>query len=129
MIYVPVDVREPIVGKPSIRIQKGLTNNFPEIVFELHDKCKYFDLGDDVSLMAVITNTYEESVVFTGELSILNPHRGQILCRLNAKDFTRTGLNTLTILCTSQDFDISFQKTVFVESISDSILDIMERGS
>ena len=30
---------------------------------------------------------------------------------------------------TSDNFDISFQKMVFVESISDSILDIVERGS
>ena len=129
LIYIPVDIKEPIVGKPNVRIQKGLTNNFPELIFELHDGCKYLDLGDTVSLYASITNTDLESSVFTGELRVLNPHRGQILCRLKYDDFTQTGLNTLTVFCNTGDFDVSFQKTIFVESVNESILKIFERSN
>ena len=125
--YVPVDVRKPIAYGPTINIQKGLTNNFPEVVFELHDGCKYFDLGDECTLYATVTNTYLESCSFTGELKILNPHRGQIFCTLNYADFTETGFNVLTILCDTGEEQVSFQKSVFVESINPSILDIIRK--
>lgn len=127
MIYVPVDVRKPIASNPTISIQRGLTNNFPEIIFELHDCCKYYDLGDNCTLFATITNTYLESCVFTGELRILNPHRGQILCRLNYEDFSETGFNVLTVLCDTGEEQVSFQKSVFVESINPSILGILRK--
>ena len=129
MIYVPIDIRSPISCKPTINIQKGLTNNFPEVVFELHDRCKYVDLGDNVTLYATITNTDLESVVFTGTLEILNPHRGQILCRLNYEDFSETGINTMTVFCVTEEESLSFQKTVFVQSINPTILDTLERSS
>lgn len=125
MIYVPVDIRGPIAVKKNINVQSGLTNNFPEIVFELHSDNEYVDLGDDCQLLAAITNFDLESTTFSGELKVLNPHRGQILCKPNYKDFSRTGLNTLTVLCTCSDFDISFQTTIFVQSISKDLLDCL----
>lgn len=122
MIYVPVEIKAPIQVKKSITVQNGLTNNFPEIVFELHNGYKYLDLGDDCVLTAAITNTDLETNVFTGTLSIMNPHRGQILCQPVYKDFTMTGINTLTIRCNCGTFDVSFQTTIFVQSISEGIL-------
>ena len=125
MIYVPIDIKFPIDTKRSINIQKGITNNFPEIVFELHDCCRYFDLGDNCTLSAAVTNTDLESVRFSGELSIMNPHRGQILCKLNYQDFTEMGLNTLTVRCVCDNATVSFQTTVFVESILPNILECL----
>jgi hypothetical protein len=129
MIYVPVDVRYPIVcGKPTISVQHGLTNNMPEIVFQVFDKCKFVDFGDEVELAAAVTNTEMESVLFTGELEVLNPHRGQILVRLAEKDFTMAGMNILTIRVHCKDFDFSFQKTIYVESINENLLNLLVKG-
>lgn len=125
MIYVPVDIRGPIDVKKSINIQSGITNNYPEIVFEIHSDYAYVDLGDDCMLSAAVTNTDLESVVFSGELSIMNPHRGQILCKLNYADFSETGINTLTVRCNCADFDISFQTTIFVQSVSKSVKEVL----
>lgn len=116
MIYVPVDVNGPIQVKKSINVQMGLTNNFPEIVFELHDGKQYIDLGDNCNLSAVVENTDLETTVFSGTLDILNPHRGQIICTPVYSDFTLTGINTLSIICDTGDFTYSFQTTIFVQS-------------
>jgi hypothetical protein len=125
MIYVPIDIRGPISVKKVINIQKGITNNYPEIVFELHSSHEYVDLGDFCELSAAVTNTDLQSVKFSGELDIMNPHRGQILCKLNYKDFSETGINTLTVLCNCADFTVSFQTTIFVQSVSSSLLDCL----
>lgn len=122
MIYIPVDVRAPIKVKKNITVQSGITNNFPEIVFELHDGCKYFDLGDNYVVTAAVTNTDKETVSFSGTLSVMNPHRGQILCQPVYQDFTMTGLNTLTVKCVSDENVISFQTTIYVQSISPEII-------
>jgi hypothetical protein len=124
-MYVPIEVNSPITVKRNINIQKGLTNNFPEIVFEIHDCCRYFDLGDECTLSAAVTNSYLESVKFSGDLSLFNPHRGQILCKLNYEDFTETGINTLTVKCVCKDKTISFQTTIFVQSVSSGLADIL----
>ena len=116
MIYVPVDVNSPIQVKKNITVQGGLTNNFPEIVFELHDGKQYVDMGDNCTVSAVVENTDLGLCVFTGTLSIMNPHRGQILCRPVYKDFTMTGLNTLTITCHIDDVHIAFTTTIMVLS-------------
>lgn len=121
MIYCPVEVNAPIQVKKQITVQRGTTNNFPEIVFELHEGKLYYDLGDSCTLFAAVTNTDLESVVFTGTLNILNPHRGQILCQPVFKDFSMTGINTLTILVDTGDKQISFQSTIFVQSLADSL--------
>jgi hypothetical protein len=126
MFYVPVEINGPIAVKRNINIQKGLTNNFPEIVFELHDKHNYVDLGDFCELSAAVTNTDLETVSFSGDIYIMNPHRGQIICKLNYADFSETGLNTLTVLCKCDNFNISFQTTIFVQSINDGILSYLK---
>ena len=116
MIYVPVDVNGPIQVKKHINVQGGLTNNFPEIVFELHDGKEYFDLGDNCVVSAVVENTELGLCLFTGTLDIMNPHRGQILCRPVYRDFTMTGINTITVMCYIDNMRLSFQTTVFVQS-------------
>ena len=125
MIYVPVEMNSPIAVKKSINVQRGLTNNYPEIVFELHSDFNYIDLGDNCSITAAITNTDLQSVVFTGTLQILNPHRGQILCKLNYNDFSESGVNILTVRCVCDDFDISFQSSIFVQSVSSGLKDCL----
>ena len=121
MIYYPIDVNSPITTNKQLTVQSGTTNNFPEIVFELHDGKMYFDLGDDCVVSAAVTNTDQETVSFTGEISILNPHRGQILCQPVFKDFSMTGINVLTVLCDLGNKQISFQTTIFVQSLSENL--------
>lgn len=128
MIYVPVSVESPIAVKKNVYVQRGLTNNFPEIVFELHDCFGYFDLGDFCTVSAVVTNTDLESVKFSGDISVMNPHRGQIICKPVFRDFSETGINTLTIYCNCEEFDFSFQTTIFVQSVSDEILENLKEG-
>lgn len=115
MIYVPVDVNSPIQVREHITVMGGLTNNFPEIVFELHGGKKYFDLGDNCVLCAVVENTDLELCLFTGTLELMNPHRGQILCKPVYKDFSMTGINTLTITCYTDSIQLAFKTTIFVQ--------------
>ena len=115
MIYVPIDVKYPINVKKQVTVQYGLTSNFPEILFELHDDKMYFDLGDNCMVSAVVQNTRNETTLFTGSLQVKNPHRGQIVCRPVYRDFTMTGINTLTFMVLSDDIRFSFQTTIFVE--------------
>ena len=121
MIYVPIDVRCPLatVGATA---QFGLTNNFPDIIVELHEGKRYFDLTDDYSISGYVTNTELETNVFTGEVRVMNPHRGQIIISPVAKDFTMTGINTLTFKVAVGQKIISFQLTLYVQSISTGIL-------
>lgn len=125
MIYCPIEVKSPIQIPKEIKVQLGTTNNFPEIVFELHDGKQYFDLGDECTLSAAIINTDLESQRFTGTLRIINPHRGQILVLPSAKDFTMTGINTLTILCDTVEEQFTFQTTIYVQSLSKSVLEYL----
>ena len=142
MIYIPINIsNSPIYAGKTITVQKGLTNNFPEIVFELHDSPKliindsaddtshirhsYLDLGENCQLSASITNTDLETVKFTGTLNVLNASRGQILCVPVFKDFTRTGHNTLTVKCSCENYTVSFQTTIFVQSVGSGISDML----
>lgn len=123
MIYVPIDIRYPICCMNNISAQFGITNNFPDIVVELHQGRNYFDLGDDSAISGTVTNTDLETTVFSGEIAIMNPHRGQIRISPVAKDFTMTGINTLTFKIATGSEIVSFQITMFVQSISSGILD------
>lgn len=125
MIYCPIEVKAPIQVPKELKVQLGTTNNFPEIVFELHDGKQYFDLGDECTLSAAITNTDLESNSFTGTLRVLNPHRGQILVQPVAKDFNMTGINTLTVLCDTGVEQLTFQTTIYVQSLSNSVLEYL----
>ena len=125
MIYLRIDAKSPIRSKQSINVQKGLTNNFPDIVFELHDGCKYLDLGDNYYVSAAVTSTYNESDSFKGTIRVLNPHRGQIVVTPSFSDFKESGINTLTVLCDYGEGSISFQTTIFVQSIADSLKDCL----
>lgn len=122
MIYIPIDMNIPIQTKTPINIQNNTTNNFPEIIFELHNGKYYFDLGDSCTLYATITNTDLGTVSFSGTLSIMNPHRGQIQCILNSKDFSETGVNTLTVIVDTGNIQYSFQQTIFVQSMQSNII-------
>jgi hypothetical protein len=116
MIYVPVDVNSPIQVSKHITVMGGLTNNFPEIVFELHDGKKYYDFKHNCIVTAVVENPDLGICLFTGKLEIMNPHRGQILCVPVFRDFSMTGLNTLTVMCYIDDVRIAFKTTIFVQS-------------
>ena len=143
MIYVPINIdNSTIAVGRSVRVQKGLTNNFPDIIFELHESPKlisnvsdddtsrikhsYFDLGQNCQLSTCITNTDLETVKFTGTLEVLNASRGQIRCVPVFKDFTMTGLNTLTVKCACDNCTVSFQTTIYVQSISSDISEMLE---
>lgn len=123
MIYLPIDIRSPIKTSDAIQVQFGLTNNFPEVIIELHEGKLYFDIGDEPTVSATVTNTDLETTVFTGPISVLNPHRGQLLVQPVAKDFTMTGINTVTFKIGMESEIISFQITMFVHSISNGILE------
>ena len=116
MIYVPVDVNSPIQVSKHITVMGGLTNNFPDIVFELHDGKKYYDFKHSCIVTAVVENPDLGICLFTGKLEIMNPHRGQILCVPVFRDFSMTGLNTLTVMCYIDDVRIAFKTTIFVQS-------------
>lgn len=122
MIYIPIDVKYPINTKKDIKVQIGTTNNLPEILFELHDCCDYFDLGDTYSVSAAITNTYNKTTKATGQLTVTNPHRGQIIFQPSVSDFTETGIHTITVKCNRSSDAVSFQTTIFVQSVSDDVL-------
>ena len=143
MIYIPINIdNSPIAVGRSITVQKGLTNNFPDIIFELHESPKfianansddtsrirhsYFDLGENCQLTACITNTDLQTIKFTGTLEILNASRGQIRCVPVFKDFTMTGLNTLTVKCSCDNCAVSFQTTIYVQSIGDEVSEMLK---
>ena len=116
MIYVPVDMNGPIQVSKHINVVGGLTNNFPDIVFELHNGKEYFDFDDNCMITAMVENTDLGLCLFSGTLEILNPHRGQILCKPVFRDFTMTGINTLTVMVYVDNIRYAFQTTVFVQS-------------
>lgn len=122
MIYVPIDIRSPIKTDTGIQTQFGLTSLVPDIIVELHEGKLYYDIQDDAVITGTVTNTDLETTVFTGPVSIINPHRGQILIQLVPNDFTMTGINTLTFKVMVDSKILSFQITVFIESISEGIL-------
>ena len=128
MIYVPVNIESGLIRiKDKISIQYGLTNSYPEIVFELHKSCgDYFDIGDSYTVSAYITNTCLESKEITGDISVMNPHRGQIVFKPSSSDFTMTGLNTITVICELDTSTVSFQSTIFVDTISKSVLELIK---
>lgn len=122
MIYVPIDIRSPIKTDTGIQAQFGLTSFVPDIIVELHEGKLYYDIQDDAVITGTVTNTDLETTVFTGPVSIINPHRGQMLIQLVPNDFTMTGINTLTFKIMMDSKILSFQITVFIESISEGIL-------
>ena len=130
MIYVPVNIESGIVSiKDKLTVQYGLTNNYPEIVFEMHKRCgDYYDIGDLYSVSAYVTNTDLVSTEFSGDIEVLNPHRGQIMLRPKSTDFTMTGLNTITVICVSGNTTVSFQSTIYVDTISKSVLELVTKS-
>lgn len=122
MIYVPIDIRSPIKTDTGIQAQFGLTSLVPDIIVELHEGKLYYDIQDDAVITGTVTNTDLETTVFTGPVSIINPHRGQMLIQLVPNDFIMTGINTLTFKIMMGSKILSFQITVFIESISEGIL-------
>lgn len=125
MIYVPIDVNAPISTTNQINVQKGLTNKYPDIIIELHDGKKYFDLTDKCIISAAVTNTDLKTISFYGDIKIVNPHRGQIRLTPGASAFTMSGINTITVLCITATRSVSFQFTAFVQSISDDLYDVL----
>lgn len=126
-IYYPIYMDGPIRTKKTIYLQDYTFTNYPDIIIELHDKRGYVDLGDSYYISAAVTNTDMEIRSFTGMINVLNPHRGQIKMTPFASDFSMTGINTITVRCFSNLYSFSFQFTVFVESLSSSLAEILNK--
>lgn len=124
-IYYPIYLEEPIATKKTIYLQDYTFTNYPDIIIELHRQRGYVDLGDNYYISAAVTNADLEVRSFTGMINVLNPHRGQIKITPFASDFSMTGINTITVRCYSNLYSFSFQFTVFVESISSNLAEIL----
>lgn len=120
-IYCPINLRNPISTKKSIYFQNYTFDNYPDIIVELHDNKYYIDLGDECHVAAAVTNTDLVTTFFTGNIKIINPHRGQIRFSPSPDDFLMTGINTITVRCFTSTQSFSFQFTVFVESLSNKL--------
>lgn len=126
MIYVPIDINSPINTTNKIILQKGLTNKYPDIILELHDDKHYFDLTDSHAISSAVTDTDLKTIPFYGDITIVNPHRGQIQLTPEANAFIMSGINTITVLCTTETRTVSVQFTVFVDSISNDLYEVLE---
>jgi hypothetical protein len=120
-IYCPINLRGPIATKKPIYFQNYTFDNYPDIIVELHDNKYYIDLGDNCYVAAAVTNTDLMTTLFTGNIKILNPHRGQIRFSPSPDDFLETGINTITVRCFTDSQSFSFQFTVFVQSLSSNL--------
>lgn len=126
-IYYPINLRSPISNKKTIYFQNFTYNGFPDILVELHDDDRYVDLGDSSFIAAAITNTDLKTSTFSGNIKIVNPHRGQIKFSAAVSDFSMVGINTITVRCFTAYRSFSFQFTVFVESISKDLADALSK--
>ena len=129
LIYYPINVECPITTKKVINLQSNTYNGFPEILIELHDNFGFVDIGDSCVVSAAITNTDNKTTPFTGNIKIINPHRGQIKIKPVSKDFTMTGINTVTVRFVLPTYSFSIQFTVFVQSLAEDVVQNLSGGS
>ena len=118
--YVPIDIHGPIKTSARINVQKHSTNN-PAILFQLFDGFRPLML-DDISKVAIaFTNTEGVVTKGTGQLQVVNPHRGTISYQLVSADITLFGINTVTIGITTGDSFFTVQTTIMCDEISDDL--------
>ena len=129
LIYYPINVECPITTKKVINLQNNTYNGFPEILIELHDNFGFVDIGDSCVVSAAVTNTDNKTTPFTGNIKIVNPHRGRVQLKPVAKDFTMTGINTVTVRFVLPTYSFSIQFTVFVQSLAEDVVQSLSGGS
>lgn len=127
-IYYPIYLEGPIATRKHINLQNNTYDHYPDIIIELHDKYGFIDLGDRCTVSAAVTNTDIKSVPWSGTIKIVNPHRGQICLSPVANDFTMTGINTVSVECLTPSSGFSFQFTVYVQSLSKHLADVIAEG-
>lgn len=119
-VYIPIDISGPIKTCSGVNVQKHSTNN-PVLLFQLFDKEKPLMLDDTSSVSIAFTNTNNESVGGSGNLQIVNPHRGTISYEMNSNDITLFGLNTITIAVTTGSSFFTVQCVIMCQEINDSL--------
>lgn len=123
-VYIPIDVHGPIKTSSRTNIQLHSTNN-PAILFQLFDGCRPLMLDDISKVSIAFTNTNNVSVKGSGELQVVNPHRGTISYVLSNEDMTMTGIHTVTLGITTGCSFFTVQTTIFCQDISDSLYEAL----
>lgn len=119
-VYIPIDVHGPIKTNSHINVQK-YDNNNPAIMFQLFDG-PFPLMLDDVSKVAIaFTNTKNETVKGSGQLQIVNPHRGTISYVMSKDDITLFGLHTITLGITTGKSFFTVQCVAMCDEISESL--------
>lgn len=119
-IYIPIDVRGPIKTGSRANIQLNASNN-PAIMFQLFTgPCPL--MLDDISAVSIaFTNEKNESVKGSGDLQVVNPHRGTISYVLAKDDITLSGLHTITLGITTNNSFFTVQTVIYAQDISNSL--------
>ena len=126
-IYIPIDIAGPIKTSSGINIQKHSANN-PVLLFQLFDKGRPMMLDDVSKVSIAFTNTNNESVAGSGNLQIVNPHRGTISYEISSDDITLFGLNTITIGVTTGSSFFTVQCVAMCQDIDDSLFDALQNS-
>lgn len=123
-IYIPIDVRGPIKTGSRANVQLHSTNN-PVIMFQLFTGPFPLMLDDASSVSIAFTNERNENVKGSGDLQIVNPHRGTISYVLDKNDITMSGLHTVTIGITTNKSFFTVQTNIFAQDLSDDLYNIL----
>lgn len=126
--YVPIDVHSTIRTGSSVNISKGTSQN-PVILFQLYDGCRPLMLDDISKVSIAFTNPDNVSVTGSGNLQVVNPHRGTISYEVSNKDLTMPGLLTVTLGITTGTSFFTVQSVVHCQDISDSLMDALNGNS
>lgn len=119
-VYIPIDVRGPIKTSAKLNVQKYTTNN-PAILFQLFEGHRPVMLDDTSKVAIAFTNTDNVTVKGSGQLQIVNPHRGTISYVLDKADITMFGLHTITLGITTDTSFFTVQCVAMCDEISSNI--------
>ena len=119
-VYIPIDVRGPIKTSSRVNVQKHSANN-PAIMFQLFTGACPLMLDDISKVSIAFTNTKGETVKGSGQLQVVNPHRGTISYVLSSDDITMYGLITVTLGITTGNSFFTVQCVIMCDEINDDI--------
>ena len=123
-VYIPIDVHGPIKTNSHLNVQKHSSNN-PAIMFQLFDGPFPLMLDDISKVSIAFTNTKNETVKGSGQLQVVNPHRGTISYVLSKDDITLFGLHTITLGITTGKSFFTVQCVAMCDEISDSLYEAL----
>ena len=123
-LYIPIDIKGPIKKSSKVVVQKHSNNN-PTILFQLFRGCFPLMLEDISKEAIAFTNTNNDTVKGSGELQVVNPHRGTISYVLSKDDITLFGLHTITLGITTGDSFFTVQCVIMVDEINDGIYEAL----